>query len=516
LRPPFSARRAFLARAVGLAAASFLRPAFAATAALRFEDNPFTLGIASGSPRSDSVVLWTRLAPKPLEGGGMGPDSVEVAWEVAHDEKFAKIVRRGTATAIPTRAHSVHVECEGLEPARKYFYRFIAGGVASPVGRTRTTPAAGQGDERLRIAVASCQQYEQGFFAAHRHLAAEDPDLIAFVGDYIYESSWGRDFVRKHAIGEPHTLADYRARYAQYKADADLQLAHRACPWILTWDDHEVDNDYAADRSEDLDLDFVARRAAAYRAFFEHQPMRASVLLGGMGIRIYDRFEWGSLATLHVLDDRQYRSYQACPKPMRGGGNVVGEECTDRLGPDRTMLGAAQEAWLAEGLARSTGRWNLITQQTLFAPSVRPSDKGPQHWTDGWEGYPAARERLTAQLADGRAANPVILGGDVHCAYVADIQEKPGVPNSRIVATEFCATSITSQGTSAENVQGYLRANPHLRYGNPTHRGYTLIDLGRDKLEARQRVIETPKRTNAAISTHASFTVEAGRAGVLR
>ncbi len=506
------ARRAFLARALGLAAAGFLQPARGTTAAPKFSTDPFTLGVASGSPRADSVVLWTRLAPRPLEGGGMDPADVEVRWEVAHDERFERIARSGTAIAPAARAHAVHVECEGLVPARRYFYRFLSGGAVSPVGRTRTAPAPGVGDERLRLVLASCQQYEQGYFAAHRHVAAEDADLVAFVGDYVYESSWGREHVRKHHSAEPRTLAEYRNRYAQYKSDPDLQLAHRSAPWIVTWDDHEVDNDYAADRSEDLDPDFLARRAAAYRAFFEHHALRASTLLDGMGIRIYDRFEWGDLATLHLLDDRQYRSYQACPKALRGGSNRV-TECAERLQAHRTMLGAAQERWLDEGLARATTRWHLITQQTIFVPAGRTTARGLEHWTDGWDGYPAARERLVESLVAHRTPNPVILGGDVHATYCANVL-RPSQPEATPVATEFVTTSITSQGPSASSVQNLLSANPHVRYGNSSQRGYLLLDLGRERLEAKLRAIETPKRADAGISTPSTFAVEAGKPGL--
>ena len=246
--PGSRARRAFLQRALVLGGAAFLQPlAGCAVSSVRFGAYPFTLGVASGAPATDGVVLWTRLAPKPLEGGGMDPVPVEVRWEVAADASFARIVRQGRATAHPATAHTVHVEVDGLEPAREYWYRFIAGGEASPVARTRTAPAPGHGDERLRMALASCQQYEQGWYVAHRHLAAEGVDLVAFVGDYIYESSWGRDFVRKYDAPEPYTLEAYRGRYAIHKGDPDLQLAHHAAPWIVTWDDHEVDNDYAND-----------------------------------------------------------------------------------------------------------------------------------------------------------------------------------------------------------------------------------------------------------------------------
>jgi alkaline phosphatase D len=240
-----------------------------------------------------------------------------VRWQVAEDAAFANLERSGTAMAVASNAHAVHAEVAGLRPGREYFYRFIAGGEVSPVGRTRTAPRAGEGDDRLRLALASCQQYEQGFFVAHRHIADDAPDLVAFVGDYIYESTWGNQHVRSHHIAEPHTLQQYRDRYAQYKLDADLQRCHAAAPWIVTWDDHEVDNDYADDRSEDLDPRFLERRAAAYKAFYEHMPLRRSVLLAGGGMRIYGSLDWGALAAFHILDNRQHRSHQACPRPQR-------------------------------------------------------------------------------------------------------------------------------------------------------------------------------------------------------
>ncbi len=510
--PPGLPRRRWLQSALALGAAAFLRPAvLRAAPAVRFVADPFALGVASGAPRPDGVVLWTRLAPRPLDGGGMDPQPVEVRWEVAHDERFARIVRSGSAIAEPAGSHSVHAEVDGLEPAREYHYRFIAGAEASPAGRTRTAPAPGQADARLRLALASCQQFEQGYFVAHRHLAAEGPDLVAFVGDYIYESSWGREHVRSHATGEPHTLQEYRDRYAQYKMDRDLQAAHACAPWIVTWDDHEVDNDYAGDQSEDLDPEFLARRAAAYRAFLEHMPLRRSVLAAGGGMRIYERFAWGGLADLHVLDDRQYRSHEACPRPLRGGSNVVGPACAERLDPARTMLGAGQERWLDEGLERSRAAWNVIVQQTLMAPAGRPGrDGGVRYWTDGWDGYPAARERLLRSLAERRPRNPVVLGGDVHCNYVADLHLAPERPESPVVAAEFCGTSITSQGSRPDVIAAIAAANPHIHLADPQHRGYVLLDFSARRLEAKLRVVETVKRESSPVSTLAAFRVDDG------
>ncbi len=511
-RAPHFARRRFLARSLAVGAAAFLSPLRARSAErVRFVADPFSLGVASGSPRPDGVVLWTRLAPRPLDGGGMDPEAVEVRWEVAEDAAFARIVRRGTQLAQPQQVHAVHVEVDGLEAAREYHYRFIAGGEASPAARTRTAPAPGRGDERLRLALASCQHFEQGYYVAHRHLVAEGADLVAFVGDYIYESSGGREPVRSHATGEPHTLDEYRGRYAQYKMDRDLQASHACAPWIVTWDDHEVDNDYADDRSEDLDPDFLARRAAAYRAYLEHMPLRPSVLSASGGMRIYDRHAWGALATLHVLDDRQYRSHEACSKPLRGGSNVVGPECSQRLDPARTMLGEAQEHWLDQGLAQSTTAWNAIVQQTLMAPAGREGPRGPLHWTDGWDGYPAARARLLASVARHKPRNPVVLGGDVHCHYVADLHADPERPDSPVIATEFCGTSISSHGPRPGLVRAIAAANPHIRLADGTHRGYVVLDFDRRRCEARLRVVETVKERESPVSTLATYVVEDGR-----
>jgi alkaline phosphatase D len=512
---PDRVRRRFLARALGLGAAAFLSPLPAcATARPKFDAYPFSLGVASGAPRAHGVVIWTRLAPRPLDGGGMEPAALEVRWEVAMDPAFRRLVRHGTVIAAPDNAHAVHVEVEHLSPGREYHYRFLCGGAESAVGRTRTAPDERRADTSLKLALASCQQYEQGFFVAHRHLAAEGADLVAFVGDYIYESSWGREHVRKHASGEPRTLEEYRGRYAQYKTDADLQKAHACAPWIVTWDDHEVDNDYADDRSEDLDPAFLARRTAAYRAFLEHMPLRRSSVEANGGVRVYDRHAWGSLAALHVLDDRQYRSHQACPRSGRGGSNVVGPACVERLDPKLTMLGASQENWLDEGLARSRARWNVLVQQTLMAPAARTTQAGTVHWTDGWDGYPAARARLVASLAASRCANPVVLGGDVHCNYAADLHLDAARPDSAVVASEFCATSITSQGIDPKVVREIALANPHIHFAENTLRGYVVLDFSSKGLEARLRTVDTVKNVSAPIATRATFTVEDGRPGV--
>jgi alkaline phosphatase D len=515
--PPSQRRRALLRAASGIAVSAVLAPLAACKTWTqpRFSAYPYTLGVASGSPRPDGIVLWTRLAPDPLAGGGLPPLAVDVRWEIAHDEQFADIAQTGVTRAAPELAHCVHAEVSGLEPARWYWYRFLAGDAVSAVGRTRTAPAVHAPLERLRFAFASCQRFEQGYFTAHRHMAAEDLDLVVFLGDYIYESSRGRNPVRTHYADAPRTLAEYRNRYALYKSDRDLQRNHAAAPWIVTWDDHEVQNDYANDRSEDLDPRFLERRAAAYQAYYEHMPLARRALPSGPDALLYDSYVYGDLATFFVLDDRQYRAHEACPKPGRGGSNIV-EDCAERLAPERTLLGADQEAWLKNGLAGTRTRWNVIAQQTLMAQHDRKPGPGQSFWTDGWDGYPAARGRLLHDIATVKPANPLVIGGDVHCTWVADLKTDFDDPQSPVVATEFCGTSITSQGPSDAAVLAALAENPHLRYGNGSERGYVKVELRREGAHAALRALDSVKREDSGIRTAAEFVVANGRAGVER
>jgi alkaline phosphatase D len=506
-------RRTFLRSLAALGAAA-ATPARAQTRP-RFASDPFSLGVASGYPRPDGAVIWTRLAPDPSRGdGGLDPAPVPVRWEVARDERFSAVAASGAVQATPEWAHSVHVELNGLGPDRWYWYRFSAGDAASQTGRFRTAPRADSATSRLRFAFASCQHYEQGYFTAHRHMAADDLDLVVFLGDYIYESSWGRNHVRKHDAGEPYSLASYRNRYALYKSDPDLQASHAAAPWLVTWDDHEVDNDYANDQGEDLNPAFLARRAAAYQAYYEHMPLAPRALPRGADALLYDRFAFGNLATFFVLDDRQYRAHLACPKEGRAGSNVVAD-CAERLAAGRTMLGAAQEAWLKDGLTRTRAKWNVIAQQTLMAQNDRTAGAGQSFWTDGWDGYPAARANLLNDVAQSRAANPLVIGGDVHCTWVADLKTDFDDLKSPAIATEFCGTSITSQGPTEKQIAATLAENPHIRYGNGKH-GYLTVELTPERCTTAVRGLESEKRADSPISTLATFVVENGRPGAQR
>jgi alkaline phosphatase D len=467
----------------------------------------FPLGVASGHPRPDGVVLWTRLIGADL------PAQVEVQWELAEDEAFRRVRARGREIAVEPDAHSVHAEPAALEPGRTYWYRFSALGQRSAVGRTRTAPAP-DAAATLRFAIASCQRWDQGHYAAWRDIAADAPDLVLFLGDYIYESPAVAGRVRLHEGGLVRSLADYRARYAQYHRDPALQAAHAACPWLMVWDDHEVDNDYAGLQGQELQADFATQRAAAYRAYWEHLPFPKALRPRGADMRIVQRLDWGRLARIHLLDDRQYRDPQACPRPGRGGSNTVRlSECAALLDPRRSLLGAEQEQWLAAGwdLERT---WNLVAQQTLMARFAwrDPADH-PGYWTDGWDGYPAARGRLLEAVAARRLPGVVVLGGDVHAHYVADLWADFDDPRAPVVASEFCGSSISSEGLAQSRIDAALPNNPHLKYARGDRRGSVRFRLDAQRLQAELRGVADAREPASPVDTLARFVVEAGHPG---
>ena len=503
----------------GVLVAATLLPRSRSIAQPRFHADPYTLGVASGYPHARGMTLWTRLAPQPLVGGGMPPVPVTVAWEVGADEAFHKISAHGTTVAVPEWAHSIHVDVDGLEPARTYWYRFRSGDAVSPSGRTRTAPKADAANGRLRFAFAACQQYEQGYYVAYRHMAREDIDLVVHLGDYIYEATWGRNLVRAHGTGQAYSLNEYRNRYALYKSDSDLQRAHAACPWLVTWDDHEVQNDYANDRSQDLDPRdaFLARRAAAYQAYYEHMPLPQWARPRGPAMRLHSSAAFGQLVNFFVLDARQYRSHQVCARAGRGGSNVVREEdCPERLDAALTMLGGAQEQWLHETLGLSRARWNVIAQTTLMAQADRRSGAGADYWTDGWDGYPRARTRLLDSLVEHRVSNPIVIGGDVHMSAVADLKADFNEPKSPVLGAEFVCPSITSQGPSVSRVELLLQKNPHIKFANGARRGYTTLDLTSSRCTARIRTVASVTEEDSAIRNLAIYAVEDGTPGAQR
>jgi alkaline phosphatase D len=502
---PTALRRRLLQGAASLCfAPSVLRFALAA-------DVPrFALGIASGQPSPSGMVLWTRITGSAL------PDQVEVTWELARDEAFKQIAARGVETAQAAWAHSVHAEPSGLEPGRPYWYRFTALGQQSPAGRTATAPAV-DSTATLKFAIASCQRWDVGHFAAWRHMAQEDLDVVMFLGDYIYEYASRPDAIRRHEGTVANTLDSYRARYATYKSDPALQAAHASAPWLMVWDDHEVDNDYANLQGQDLQANFERRRTAAYQAYWEHMPFPKSARPRGADMRITGRLDWGTLARIHLLDDRQYRDPQACPKPGRGGSNTVMQKaCAELTDPKRTLLGTEQEQWLANGWD-STRPWNLVAQQTLMARySWRdPANGDGQYWTDGWDGYAASRNRLLGTVADKRLKGVVVLGGDVHSNYVADLKANFDDEQSAVVATEFCGTSITSTALPQDRIDAARQFNPHVHYGRGDQRGYMRFALDAQQLQVQLRVVDDVMNINSNISTAARFRVAAAQPGAM-
>lgn len=507
-------RRRFLATLGVAAAFSLTSRAGGTRAASLGADYPFALGVASGEPSSDGFVLWTRLATEATRASDRPLLGVMVDWEVAEDERMTRVVRRGSAFADPEWAHAVHVDVDGLRADRWYWYRFIGAGATSPVGRSRTLPVAGAPMQRLRLAVASCQHFEHGWFSAYRHMLADDIDLIVHVGDYIYEGCWGMR-VREHESARGAvTLDDYRDRHACYKRDPDLQAAHAAYPWLSTWDDHEVSNDYAGDALRDTDpAAFAARRAAAYRAYFEHMPLRAWRRPRGNALPLSGRTTIGNLASIHVLDARQYRAPQACPEQ----GDMIGVDCAQRHAATQTMLGAAQQQWLFDGLGASQARWNIIAQQTLLAPFISEHERGERKvWSDGWDGYAGARDALLGFVDDAAINNVVALGGDMHAHYVADLKRDFDDDRAPVIATEFVGTSITSQGPDQASLDRDLPLNPHIRLANGQHRGYLRCEITPSQWTTDLRAVDDATDRNSAVRTLATFHVESGRAGAQR
>ncbi|KOG42478.1 alkaline phosphatase D family protein [Streptomyces resistomycificus] len=520
-------RRRFLSLTAAAAALAFATnvPAAGATGTramdtAKIADDPFTLGVASGDPMPDSVVLWTRLAPVPYEpGGGMAGLAAAVLWEVALDERFAVVVRSGGSVAFPEYNHTVHVEVDGLAPGSEYFYRFKTGAWISETGRTRTAPARTSAAATLTIAAVSCQAFHDGYFTAHRHLAEDDVDLVFHVGDYLYEYAVNDvggaraypggtlpDVFNREAV----LLEDYRLRYALYKSDPDLRAVHAAHPFVVTWDDHDTENNYAGavDEHGSPPEEFLLRRAAAYRAYWENHPLRGAQMPSGADLRLYRRLHWGTLAQFDVLDTRQYRSDQAYGDDL----HVPGPESDD---PARTMTGQAQEDWLIEGWRASDAVWNVMPQQVCF--SQRRMDLAEALMSmDAWDGYRASRERILAGAKSAGVENLMVLTGDVHAGYAFEIKDVFDDPESRTLGTEIVATSVASGRDGAEkpaNWDTYMTANPHLKFYNG-QRGYVRVELGPQVARADFRTVSAVTTPGAPITTAGSFAIEAGAPGL--
>lgn len=505
-------RRLFLAWGAALSALPWVAARAADPVRVSFPSDPFCLGVASGEPTDTGVVLWARLAPKPLEpGGGLPPAPVEVRWEVANDEAMKDVVRTGTAIATPQFGHSVHVEVSGLKPDRWYWYRFRAGDADSPVGHTRTAPERAATPEKLRFAFASCQHYEQGLFTAYEHMAKDDLDLVLHLGDYIYEYAAKDKLVRKHLGKKLASLDDYRIRHAQYRSDPLLKAMHARCPWVVTWDDHEVENNYANAVSEKKGVrpaDFLVQRANAYQAYYEMMPLRRRSVPHGPDMKLYRKLSFGRLAEFLVLDTRQYRTNQ----PNNDKASDLDE---DALNPKNTMLGAKQAAWLKAALLQSTATWNVLAQQVMMGMVDLTAGENHTYSMDQWPGCAHERIELMKFIGERRVPNPVVLTGDIHSSWVNDLRGDDRDLKTPIVATEFVGTSISSGGNGVKELKGanvLLAENPFVRFHN-RQRGYVRCTVTRDNWTSDYQIVEEVTRPGAPVVTRGSFVVEVGKPG---
>ena len=479
---------------------------------------PFQLGVASGEPGPHSLVLWTRLAPAPSDGGGMDPIPYAVDWEIARDENFGDVVQTGMAVADPNLAHSVHVDVTGLEPSTEYFYRFRCKGEVSQTGRTITAPAPDAADGTLRFGVSSCANYEDGYFIAYRAMAEERFDAILHLGDYIYE--WGEsewnvrqpEHIAPYTTGLAIALEDYRNRYAQYHIDPDLRAMRASAPLIATWDDHEVANNYAGDHPDDNvpQQEFLERRADAYQAYYEHMPLHPWSMPLGANMMLYRSLQFGQLAQITVLDTRQYRD----PHPS---GNGIYPRTPASVDPNTTMLGHDQERWLLQQLDASTATWNVLAQQVMFAETYFPQPDGEviTWYNDSWTGYPEARQRIIRHIAEAQIDNPIVLTGDIHTSWAADVKLNWDDPTEPPVGAEYITTSITSGGVEPSNsVQPYYDALDYVRFFDGHHGGFLSIEVTPELWTTAYVIVDDMQDVDSDVRTIATWVTEAGNPGV--
>jgi alkaline phosphatase D len=535
--PPLSRRRALQLGAVtgtGLVGIAVAGPAAATT-----DRAAFRHGVASGDPLPGAVVLWTRVTPRPdaTPGSGVGP-AVRVTWEVAADPAFRRIVGSGTVRTGPDRDHTVKVDAGGLAPATTYWYRFRCQGSVSPVGRTRTAPAENVDIARLRMAVVSCANLQAGWFTAYRHLAARtDLDLVVHLGDYLYEYAPG-EYQARDVVVRPHdppremvTLADYRRRHAQYKADADLQALHAIAPWVVTWDDHESANDSwsggAENHTPGAEGQWTTRRAWSQQAYAEWMPVRYTV-----GGQLYRRLRFGRLASLSMLDLRTYRDEQVT--------SAADPALTD---PGRTITGPEQLDFLLDGLADPGVQWKLVGNPVMIAPVRFPSSldaraaegvaalvdapappvAGVSYNVDQWDGYPAERARVLGHLRDRGIRDAVFLTGDIHSAWAADLPADPAnyPVNRESVGVELVCTSVTSDNlddilgtpprTASLAVETAFKANnPHVKYLDFDSHGFSVLEVTPEGAQMDWYVLVDRTDPNSAAVWSTSFRVPAG------
>ncbi|MFJ6792460.1 alkaline phosphatase D family protein [Streptomyces angustmyceticus] len=493
----------------------------------------FQHGVASGDPLPDGVLLWTRVTPtaSATPGSGRGP-ATKVSWQVASDKGFASVVARGTLTTSAASDHTVKADVRGLRPATPYYYRFTVDGQHSPVGRTRTAPAADTAAGNIRFGVVSCANWESGYFSPYRHLAARtELDAVLHVGDYLYEYKSGEypDFkyvVRPHTPAhELLTLADYRIRHGVHKTDPDAMAMHATHPVIAMWDDHEfADNAWkggAVNHTPETEGPWAARMAAAKQAYFEWMPVRPSI-----AGTTYRRLRFGTLADLHLLDLRSFRDAQA-----KTGSGAVDD-------PDRTITGRAQLDWLKSGLERSDTAWRLVGTSVMIsqvafgavpahllgplAEILGIPKEGLAVNTDQWDGYTDDRRELLSHLSDRGIDNTVFLTGDIHMAWANEVPLKAATyPADHAVATEFVVTSVTSDNVddflhvaphtvSLAGVAAIKAANRHVKWLDMDSHGYGVLDIDAERTQMDYFGISDKTDPNATSTLLRSYRTRTG------
>jgi alkaline phosphatase D len=510
---PLATRRTFLVGALATASLAMADPVRLAAARARAAALPvgdlFPLGVAAGDPTAQGAILWTRIV-SPDPSIPLGPLDLPVLYEVATDPGFGvgTIAATGTVPAVADLAHSVHLDLTGLDPATEYWYRFQVDARTSPVGRFKTFPGAGTMPAQVRFGVASCQNWSSGYYTAYAAMADEDLDFVAFLGDYIYEKP-SPSGVRPHSLPLAEDLPTYRARYELYKSDANLQAAHARFAWILTMDDHEVANNVLGDNGPDGDYAgdaaaiaaYRARRADAFQAWYEHQPLRLAAPTGPDWV-LHRTVEHSDLLRIFVLDGRQYRSLY----PGGASAGAVNDEVAD---PSRTMLGAAQEAWLDQQFAATTARWNVIANQTVMSATPFSAGSVDVYNFDQWDGYVAGRNRLLRSLVDHQVRNPLVITGDIHVGGAASVRLDYDDPDAPDIAYEVVTTSISSSVNAAliPLLEGSVSKHDWIRYVNGRQRGYAVVTIAPDGATADFRVMATALEPTSTVSTDYTDTI---------
>lgn len=467
-----------------------------------FTADPFGLGVASGDPLHDRVILWTRLVVEPTDATATPDQDVDVIWELATDEGFSDVLQQGLAVASPEHGHSVHVDVDGLDAATTYWYRFRVGDFTSAVGRTRTLPCDDAQVDSVRIGFTTCQRWPSGWYVVQRDMAAQQLDLVISLGDYIYEGGGGGR-ARDHSLSEPYDVVAYRDRYGLYKSDEDLRALHASAPFMAIWDDHEVDNNHAGLHSQDRGVDaadWAARRFAAYKVWWEHMPVRGEPPTAD-ALRIHRHATFGDLAQVLLLDGRQYRDDQPC-------NDRIGDRC-DETDDDREFLGAEQEAWFEERLQAADTRWVLLANPVVMLPM----DFGGVFLNpDQWDGYPTARQRLLDAVAAHASGTTVAFTGDIHASGVGFVPTDPFDTSSEPAIAEFVVPAATSWAGDNEiaSVGSILGAQAHIEWWDFTMQGWVMAEVSPDRVVARYRLADDVTDPASAVREVRTWAVEHG------